>query len=232
VADSNEQQPAFEDLNTLDELGLGGPADAAPAAEGTADSTLSEAAPLDLSESGELPEGVAQADSGLPSGLGLGDLVPGAAAAAAVAGSDAVPDVAGVAQEAESVEARAEEPEKTAQTWLGYVEWVGVALAITAIYLVFSILPGTVDNVLWHAGYWSLMVLVPYIVWKTRKYWQTPEITAPYTVMMAIALMALFTAVFFLGLELNQYGWDLKAKKKDFESRAPAAAPSDTGRIS
>lgn len=35
---------------------------------------------------------------------------------------------------------------------------------------------------------------------------------SPFTVMLALSLVAIIIAVIFLGLEINQYGWDIKAK--------------------
>ena len=105
-------------------------------------------------------------------------------------------------------------PAPKRRKWLAHVDWVGVALLVIAIWLVVQAVSDNVANVVWTTGYLVLLVLIPFSLWKTRARWLTPQITAVYTVLLAISTAMLLTAIFWLGLELAQYHWDIKAKTR------------------
>jgi hypothetical protein len=224
VADSKEQQPDFEDLSTpLDELGLGGPVEFTPFSE-------------DQFGNGS-PEGGEPAASGLPfdlettetpaaePGAEAAEESEGELAAVAVGAEEPIGEEQALAVAEEPEEDLAEEqPEKRRFTWLVYAQWVGAALVITAVFFLFNLWEATAENWVWHSTYWVLMALVPFVLWKTRESAATPKVAGPYNVILAIGLMAIFTAIFFLGLELARYKWDIKAKNRT--GQVAAAGPS------
>jgi hypothetical protein len=238
VADSKDQHPEFDDLNlSSEEPDFNETTDLDPSSDGLADS--GELAVGDQFVPPQRDEAASDSlgESGSPFEMGTSEAIADEAvsveAAEAVATEDAGADQpfdlaavgASAADGGEPAGSLAEDqPRKGSLAWLAYVEWVGVALVVTAVYLLFSLWSLTSDNVMWHAIYWVLMGLVPYVLWKTRRLWKTPEITAPYTIMLAIGVMALTTAVYFLGLELAEYKWDLKAKTAKTLTAAPVVA--------
>jgi hypothetical protein len=108
--------------------------------------------------------------------------------------------------------AEAEEaPTRRRSKWLAQADWIGVALLAIVIWLVVQ---AVTVNVIWTTAYLILLVLIPFSLWKTRARWTTPQITAVYTVLLAISTAALLTAIYWLGLELSQYQWDINAKTR------------------
>jgi hypothetical protein len=211
VAEPNDQTPEFDELNLF-----GSQPDFSQAADFTSPADAEAGA---TPSSGEMPVDFTTG-AGAPH-----ETTPTAEAETFVA--DAA-DMAGVSEMVahtdDAAEVPAEElPEKKASNLLFYFEWVGLALVATAIVVGFSLVAEKYSW--WHAGYWILLAMVPWILWKTRKAWSTPEVTAPYTVMLGIGAMALLTGVYFLGLELAQYDWDLKAKNKPTQTVAMPVEP-------
>jgi hypothetical protein len=47
-----------------------------------------------------------------------------------------------------------------------------------------------------------------------------------YTVMLVISLLAVFAAIGLLSLEMDKYGWDIKAQSIQRPPPIPAAAPA------
>jgi hypothetical protein len=189
----------LEDLDFSESSGFSFPAEAAAGGEAPA-----EALPADA-ETAEFRPEVA-----LPGGEPAAATMPGMVPELAQEG---LPEAGEAPAEPPAPEA---EPAETAPApkwhkWLAHVDWVGVALLAIAIWLVVRVI--TV-NVAWITAYLVLLVLIPFSLWKTRNRWMTPQITAVYTVLLAISTAALLTAVFWLGLELAQYHWDVKAKTR------------------
>lgn len=109
----------------------------------------------------------------------------------------------------ETPAAEEESPVKKTPAWMAYVDWAVMVLVVAAIVLLCNLLTAAWW---WHASYLVLLVEIPFSLWKTRKVWTTPQLSAVYTVMLAIGTMALLTGVYWLGLELATYDWDCKAK--------------------
>lgn len=191
----------LEDLDFSEASGFSFPAEAAAAGEAPA-----EVLPADTETADFVPE-VAPPD-GEPVAATMPGMVPELA-------QEGLPEAGEAPAEPPAAETEAE-PAETApapkwRKWLAHVDWVGVALLAIAIWLVVR---AVTVNVAWITGYLILLVLIPFTLWKTRKRWMTPQITAVYTVLLAISTAALLTAVFWLGLELAQYHWDVKAKTR------------------
>ena len=182
----------------VDEVGFGEPIEEMDFTEPADSSFPSDAIAEDtLSVDGEVSEAVTSL-----SGLGLtSDQEP-------IIAGEGVPEVEEVVEEFEE-EAKPQRG-KTLLKWLARLEIPGVLLIAVAIWFVTHMIT---ENVIWHAAFLILLGLIPYSLWKTRKYWTTPEITASYTVMLAIGAAALLSAVYWLGLELFRYDWDIKAKR-------------------
>ena len=105
--------------------------------------------------------------------------------------------------------------------WLAYVEWSAAVLVAIALYLLASLLSSSATG-FWNGIYLVLMAMIAFALWKTRRVWTSPEISAPFTLMIVVSLAALLTAVYCLGLELRSYDWDQKAKK----AKQPAVVTS------
>ena len=105
------------------------------------------------------------------------------------------------------------EPEKQPSAMLGVMEWIVAAAAIGLFWGLLTLATSFAGLWIWNTIYAVILGLIPFVLWKTRKWWTTPEVTAVYTVMLAIAVAALWTAVYWLGLELARYQWDIKARK-------------------
>ena len=145
---------------------------------------------------GEVTEAVASL-----SGLGLTtDEEP-------IIAGEGVPEVEEVVDEFEQTPSPSKG--KMLLTWLGRLEIPGVIGICVAIWFIAQMM--TVNGI-WTASFLILLALIPYSLWKTRKHWTTPQVTATYTVMLAIGTAALLSAIFWLGLELCRYDWDIKAK--------------------
>jgi hypothetical protein len=104
-----------------------------------------------------------------------------------------------------------EEPAKRSW-WMVLVECLCVAAFMAGVYfLMDTYTPPPIS--IWNTAYAILMALVPYVLFKTRRWWTTPEISAPYTVIAALTFAAITTGVYYLGLELVSYDKDWKAEK-------------------
>ena len=98
---------------------------------------------------------------------------------------------------------------------------------------------------IWHASYAIVMIALVSATLITRKSWATYPTTALYTVLLAGTLAALATGVYWLGLELSVYGWDMTAKQgkqlaggrrvptaaRPRAAPAPCAAPGGEAKI-
>ena len=94
-------------------------------------------------------------------------------------------------------EAEARPPRgKTLVKWLARMEWVVVPAAAVGIWMGATLIT---SNAIWSAAYLVLLLLIPYSLWKLRKFWTTPEITAVYTVMLAIGTAALLNGGVLVG---------------------------------
>jgi hypothetical protein len=209
-----DDQPAAG--GPLEELNLGGPLEDLDFSEPSGFSFPAEAAAGSEPPAEALPAEDADTMACVP-----GAALPGGEPAAATMPGmvpESAPEESPEATEAPAeppasdAEAEEAEPASKRRKWLAHVDWVGVALLAIAIYFVVE--QAVKTNVAWTAGYLILLVLIPFSLWKTRHRWTTPQITAVYTVLLAISTVALLTAVYWLGLELAQYNWDIKAKTR------------------
>ena len=173
-------------------------------------------------------EAEAVADTEFGESLETDSIFPEAEAVAVDVGEGSVVAGEGIADLGEAAidedEAIAAEGVKKPAAWLGLADWV---VAVLAIGLLWGLLTLATNFPIWNAVYVVVLGLIPFVLWKTRKRWTTPEITAVYTIMLAIAVAALWTAVYWLGLELARYQWDIKAKKAR-DMAAQSARPSTT----
>jgi hypothetical protein len=237
VADPNKSNPPPHDpeppegeagtAGPLDELPFGGPLEELDFAEPTELSFLGEpsaegAVPPEAEMGGEPAAGEPAAEA-LPAegaetmDFGAAFAAPGTEETAAeteLAG-EGLPDLGEPAAEAPVAEGEEAEEEVPAKrpAWLAYVDWAGLVLLAVVIWLVVRVVVADVF-VLWTTAYLILLVLIPFSLWKSRHRWTTPQITAAYTVFLAISVAALLTAVYWLGLELFLYEWDVKAKTR------------------
>jgi cation transport ATPase len=192
----------------LEELHLAGPLEDLDFSESSGFSFPTEAA-----AAGEAPAEALPADAETAEFMPEVALPGGEPAAEAELAQEGLPEAGEASAEPPEGEAEPAEtsPAPKRRKWLAHVDWVGVALLAIAIWLVVQ---AVTVNVAWITGYLVLLVLIPFALWKTRNRWMTPQITAVYTVLLAISTAALLTAVFWLGLELAQYHWDVKAKTR------------------
>jgi hypothetical protein len=210
----------------LDELNFGGPLEeldfTEPTDLGAAGEPSAGGAVPGEAEAGGEPAGgePAAGEASAAEGIDTLDFTsaagPGAdeAAAEAQAAPEGLPDLGEPAAEpsaGEGEEAEKELPTKRRPKWLAYIDWLGLVLLAVVIWLVVQ---AVAVNVVWTTAYLILLVLIPFSLWKSRRSWTTPQITAVYTVLLAISVAALLTAVYCLGLELFLYQWDIRAKTK------------------
>ncbi|MGA2034245.1 MAG: hypothetical protein ABSG68_18525 [Thermoguttaceae bacterium] len=145
--------------------------------------------------------------------------------AAAISEADLVPGEEAPLESVEAVlEGAGEEaatPHKKSLAWLFHLEWMGLVLVLLAIYPLVSLV---VPNAIWTAAYLVLLLLIPAALWLTRKVWREPIVSATYTVLLAVTVAALLTAVYCLGLELADYGWQFKPQRAASVMVAPGAA--------
>jgi hypothetical protein len=52
-----------------------------------------------------------------------------------------------------------------------------------------------------------MLGLIAYALWRSSARWVTPEVTALYTVMLALSTAALIVGIWFQGVELSHYDW-------------------------
>ncbi len=125
--------------------------------------------------------------------------------------------------EEERPEAPEEEGEpKKSLGMLFHVQWIVALLACVAVGLAFHF--GHVPYEICHTSYAIAMIVLLAVTWMTRRLWATFAVTALYTVLLAGALAALMTSVYWLSLELSMYNWDLTAKLgKKAQATADAA---------
>jgi hypothetical protein len=205
TTDPQEPQPEFDETKLpsssdsniggpLDDLGLGGPLE-----------NLDFSEPADLGFSTE-----AVAGEGL-------DAVAGEPAAAEAAAGGAAPIEGQESAEAAPGEEEVEEgvlmTEKAPPKWLAFVDWAVLGLVLTGVVL--FVWKATAHPI-WNGGYLVLLAAIAFTLWKTRSRWSEPQISAVYTVMLAVSTAALLTSVYCLGLEIASYNWDFwgtKAKK-------------------
>jgi hypothetical protein len=184
----------------------------------------------------ESPSAVGASGVDVPgmSAIGLGSSIIGAASPSAVGGESGVTPGVEEAIEAEPEEETAETGEETEgepaekvakrPVWVPFAEAAGVVVVAAAIHLLS--MQYTINGA-WNGGYFILIALIPYVLWKTWQKWGWPEISAPYTAMLAISLAALLTAIYWLGLELARYQWDVKAKKGTGAAPVAQSAPAN-----
>jgi hypothetical protein len=216
------QNPDFDDLNLpLEESPLAEPEQWNPSefefpaelesimqpavGEGAEAATPSGEAPPDGGESTGLPPGDESPAEFMPEEE-PGDEVPAGAAAEPLGGEKGE---------------KGEKATKGGFAWLAYVQWIAAVLVAVALYLSASLLSSAATG-FWNGIYLVLMAVLAFALWKTRRVWTTPEVSAPFTLMIVVSLAALLTAVYCLGLELARYDWDQKAKK----AKQPAVVTS------
>ena len=123
------------------------------------------------------------------------------------------------------VEAEAEPSRgKKLAKWLARVEWIAVPAVVVTIWMAAGLIT---SHAILSAAYMVLLLLIPYSLWKLHRFWTSPQITAVYTLMLAVGTAALLTAVYWLGLELARYDWDIKARKaKELAGAVQLGLPS------
>jgi hypothetical protein len=133
--------------------------------------------------------------------------------------SDYLPELVGEGLPGEAEEPMAEEPlpepelaeaagPKRPPAWLAYLDWAGVIVLIGVIWGLASTMTA---HLVLNGIFLTLLVLIPFLLWKLRRLWTAAEATPLYTVMLAISVVALLTAAYCLGLALAHYEWQLKA---------------------
>jgi hypothetical protein len=195
------------------------PAEGQPSAEaapGGEDPTLEPFSP-----EGEANLGISASDEGLAESLmageGLADVGEEAVEGAAEEGVEPAAEERAPEAEAEA-ELEAEPAKAPLPPWVEKAEWGavggigGLAFLLAVIAVCWFSNPGTI-TVIWHLAYWILLALIPYSLWRGKKFWVAAELSPLYAVMLAIGAAALLTAVYCLGLELSRYNWDIKARK-------------------
>ncbi len=187
------------------------PAEAPPGGEDPTLAPFSPEADLGISASDE------RLAESLMAGEGLADAGGEAIAGAAEAGLEPAAEEALPEAEAEA-ELEAQPAKAPLPPWVEKAEWGAVAgigglaflLAVVAVCWFSN--PGAI-TVIWHLAYWILLALIPYSLWRGKRYWAAAELSPLYAVMLAIGAAALLTAVYCLGIELSRYNWDIKARK-------------------
>ena len=206
MADSKGQNPEFEEPDQPgDEANPAEPVDEVGFGEPLEELDFTEPADFDF-PSDAVAEDVVPGEGEVSESIGLSGLGLTSDQEPIVAG-EGVPEAEEVVEEVEETEPR---PRRNLLKWLARLELPGVVAIAAVIWFVANMMTA---NGIWSATFLILLGLIPYALWKTRKYWTTPEITAVYTVMLAIGTAALLSAVYWLGLELFRYDWDIKAKK-------------------
>lgn len=126
-------------------------------------------------------------------------------------------------------------PKSRIPAWLGPAQWVLIGTLALAAVIVDIVAVGWVKNphtfeIIWNVSFPVLLLLIPYALWRAKNAWVTPEITASYTVLLSLGAAALLCGVYFMGLELLRYNWDVKAKTaKAPIVAAPVAAAQNPG---
>jgi hypothetical protein len=115
------------------------------------------------------------------------------------------------------------EPKKKSLGMAFHAQWIAAILACVAVGLGFQ--AAHVPNAICHSSYAIAMILLVAATSLTYRIWGAFAITALYTVLLAGALAALMTSVYWLSLDLSMYGWDMKAKQgKQAQAAADTAA--------
>jgi hypothetical protein len=117
-------------------------------------------------------------------------------------------------------------PQKKPLDVLFHAQWIGAVVLCVIAALVFPL--AHVSHAYWHSSYAVAMIALVAATWLTRKVWATFAVTALYTVCLAGALAALLTSVYWLGLELAMYDWNLTAKQGK-QPQPPATAAASLG---
>ncbi len=200
MSEHEEENPIFEDLGlSTDDLTFAEPGTAAPADAHTPD---------------EGEEGEAAAAAVEPADGAEGEATP-----------EAFDEEEPIGVADEQPEGPQEEPApKKPLDVLFHAQWIGAVVLCLIAALVFPL--AHVSHAYWHSSYAVAMIALVAATWLTRKVWATFAVTALYTVCLAGALAALLTSVYWLGLELAMYDWDLTARQGKLDQpRATVAAP-------
>ncbi len=133
---------------------------------------------------------------------------------------EGIPDL----KAAEEGESEAPKPKFELPAWVHTLEWVTVGLLAVGGLL------AVVCSVVWvkdarqvtltlNIACPLLLALIPYALWRSSVRWVTPQITALYTVMLALSTAALIAGTWLEGLELSSYEWQFS------KARVSAAKP-------